>query len=117
MDQGQPHSDAHSSHHLLLRLPEGMSEREWNREMGRWQNPRIRTILGCLRKIAGALESNFAMLHCSPRRIQGIRDAVAEVSDRLRNQAADQCILHFCGLAAHQLIADKVFDDRHTIIG
>jgi hypothetical protein len=56
--------------------------------MGRWQNPRIRSFLGCLRRLSGVLESNFAILHCSPKRIQDIRDTVADVSKLLRNDTA-----------------------------
>jgi hypothetical protein len=86
MDTGEPPSDPPDSHPSLLTLPEGMTEQEWNREMGRWQNPRIRCILWCLRKLSDVLESNFAILHCSPARIRGIQESVAEVAERLRSE-------------------------------
>ena len=53
---------------------------EWAIEKVRWQNPRIRTLLGSVRSLDGVLESNFAILHCSPTRLLQIWDTVRTVS-------------------------------------
>ena len=66
-------------------LPEGVSAAAWSRELGRWQNPRIRAFLGCLRVLGGILESNVAILHCSPRRLSEMFDTFRDVVDRLRS--------------------------------
>ncbi|MCW8985565.1 MAG: hypothetical protein OQK55_09495, partial [Thermoanaerobaculales bacterium] len=52
---------------------------EWAIEKVRWQNPRIRTLLGSVRSLDGVLESNFALLHCSPTRLLEIWDTVRTV--------------------------------------
>jgi hypothetical protein len=49
---------------------------EWHLEKVRWQNPRIRVLLGCVRSLDGVLESNFALLHCSPTRLLEIWETV-----------------------------------------
>ena len=66
-------------------LPVGVTPAEWSLERQRWQNPRIRTLLGCITLIAGVLESNYAILHCSPDRLYDIWQRVREVS-RLMSQ-------------------------------
>jgi len=52
---------------------------EWHLEKVRWQNPRIRVLLGSVRSLDGVLESNFAILHCSPTRLLEIWDTVRTV--------------------------------------
>lgn len=52
---------------------------EWNIEKVQFQNPRIRALLGSVRSLDGVLESNFAILHCSPTRLLEIWDAVRQV--------------------------------------
>ena len=52
---------------------------EWPLEKVRWQNPRIRVLLGCVQSLDKVLESNFAILHCSPTRLLEIWDTVRTV--------------------------------------
>lgn len=52
---------------------------EWHLEKVRWQNPRIRVLLGSVRSLDRVLESNFAILHCSPTRLLEIWDTVRTV--------------------------------------
>ena len=52
---------------------------EWPLEKVRWQNPRIRALLGSVRSLDDVLESNFAILHCSPTRLLEIWDTVRTV--------------------------------------
>jgi hypothetical protein len=52
---------------------------EWPLEKVRWQNPRIRALLGSVRTLERVLESNFAILHCSPTRLLEIWDTVRTV--------------------------------------
>ena len=53
--------------------------REWHREKVQWQNPRIRALLGSVRSLDDVLESDFALLHCSPTRLLEIWDTVRTV--------------------------------------
>lgn len=71
-----------------LELPEGVQLAEWYLEKVRWQNPRIRALLGCLNLMDDVLESNFAILHSSPIRIREIWAAVREVGQTLREELA-----------------------------
>jgi len=52
--------------------------------MGRWQNPRIRAFLGTHRILRDVLESNFAILHCSPKRLLEMLVTVRRVAELLR---------------------------------
>ena len=52
---------------------------EWPLEKLRWQNPRIRALLGSMRSLDDVLEGNFAILHCSPTRLLEIWDTVLTV--------------------------------------
>ena len=52
---------------------------EWPLEKVRWQNPRIRALLGSVRSLERVLESNFTILHCSPTRLLEIWDTVRTV--------------------------------------
>ena len=64
-----------------LKLPQGLTVTDWGIEKVRWQNPRIRTFLGCIRLLGGVLESNYAILHCSPERLQEIWRKVRQVAE------------------------------------
>jgi len=52
---------------------------EWSLEKVQYQNPRIRALLGSVRSLDSVLESNFAILHCSPTRLLEIWDTVRQV--------------------------------------
>jgi len=52
---------------------------EWPLEKIQWQNPRIRALLGSVQSLDDVLESNFAILHCSPTRLLQIWDTVRTV--------------------------------------
>ena len=71
-----------------VRLPEGLTVTDWTIEKVRWQNPRIRTFLGCIRLLGGVLESNYAILHCSPERLQEIWRKVRQVGELIRVEMA-----------------------------
>ena len=62
-----------------LELPDGVSVADWGLEKVRVQNPRIRAYLGCIRLLEANLESNYALLHCSPRRLLTTWRKVREV--------------------------------------
>jgi hypothetical protein len=59
---------------------------EWHIEKLQLQNPRIRALLGSVRSLDGVLESNFAILHCSPTRLLEIWDTVRQVCLVLRTE-------------------------------
>ncbi len=61
-------------------LPEGVTALDWSLERVNYQNPRIRSFLGCIRLIEGVLESNYALLHCSPERLLDIWSKVRKVA-------------------------------------
>lgn len=65
-------------------LPPGVTDEQWRREMERWQNPRIRALLGSLRCLNGVHESNIAILNCSPKRLAAMWLTVREVAARIR---------------------------------
>ncbi len=69
-----------------LVLPAGVKLADWNLEKYRWQNPRIRSLLGCIKLLEGVLESNYALLHCSPARLHQIWRQVRRVSQLIRTQ-------------------------------
>ncbi|MEM7352969.1 MAG: hypothetical protein AAF657_19385 [Acidobacteriota bacterium] len=71
-----------------LNLPAGLTITDWTIEKIRWQNPRIRTFLGCIRLLGGVLESNYAILHCSPERLQEIWRKVRQVGELIRAEMA-----------------------------
>jgi len=52
---------------------------EWPLEKIQWQNPRIRALLGSVQSLDDVLESNFAILHCSPTRLLQVWDTVRTV--------------------------------------
>lgn len=59
---------------------------EWPIEKVHWQNPRIRALLGSVQSLDGVLESNFAILHCSPARLLEIWDTVSTVCRVVRTK-------------------------------
>lgn len=67
-------------------LPEGVTVADWSLEKVRVQNPRIRAFLGCIRLLNGVLESNYAILHCSPERLREIWRKVRQVSHLVRTR-------------------------------
>jgi hypothetical protein len=67
-------------------LPEGVTALDWGLERVNCQNPRIRSYLGCIRLIEGVLESNYALLHCSPERLLDIWSKVRQVASQIRTQ-------------------------------
>ncbi|MEM1203637.1 MAG: hypothetical protein AAGN66_10450 [Acidobacteriota bacterium] len=69
-------------------LPNGVTLDQWSRERTYWQNPRIRSFLGCIRLLGGVMESNYAILHCSPERLTEIWRKVREVADLMLTQLA-----------------------------
>jgi hypothetical protein len=71
-----------------ITLPEGVTALDWALERVNYQNPRIRAFLGCIRLIEGVLESNYAILHCSPERLLDIWSKVRQVAELIRRQIA-----------------------------
>ncbi|HEX3555307.1 MAG TPA: hypothetical protein VIA62_18945 [Thermoanaerobaculia bacterium] len=69
-------------------LPDGVTALDWALERVSSQNPRIRSFLGCIQLIEGVLESNYALLHCSPERLLDIWGKVRQVAHLIRNQLA-----------------------------
>jgi hypothetical protein len=67
-------------------LPDGVTALDWALERINYQNPRIRSFLGCIRLIEGVLESNYAILHCSPERLLDIWGKVRQVAHLIRTQ-------------------------------
>jgi len=59
---------------------------DWPLEKVRWQNPRIRVLLGSVRSLESVLESNFAILHCSPTRLLEIWDTVCTVCGMVKTK-------------------------------
>ncbi len=71
-----------------IKLPDGLTITDWTIEKVRWQNPRIRTFLGCIRLLGGVLESNYAILHCSPERLHEIWRKVRQVGNLIHTEMA-----------------------------
>jgi hypothetical protein len=71
--------------HLVL-LPRGVTIDQWALEKTRWQNPRIRAFLGCIQLLESVLDSNFAILHCSPERLDEIWSKVQRVSEAIEKE-------------------------------
>jgi hypothetical protein len=72
----------------LVALPEGVSALDWALERVNYQNPRIRAFLGCIRLLDGVLESNYAILHCSPERLLDIWRKVRQIAAVIRTRIA-----------------------------
>lgn len=69
-------------------LPEGVSVSDWGLEKVTVQNPRIRAFMGCIKLLGSVLESNYAILHCSPERLQEIWRKVRKVAELIRTKIA-----------------------------
>ena len=65
-------------------LPPGVSRSQWTLEKYRWQNPRIRSLIGCIKLLESVMESNYAILHCSPARLHEIWRQVRQVAEMIR---------------------------------
>ncbi len=74
-------------------LPDGVTALDWALERINYQNPRIRSFLGCIRLIEGVLESNYALLHCSPERLLDIWAKVRQVAHLIRTQLAPLLVI------------------------
>ena len=72
----------------LVTLPEGVTALDWALERVNYQNPRIRAFLGCIRLLDGVLESNYAILHCSPERLLDIWRKVRQISEVIGSRIA-----------------------------
>ena len=71
-----------------VKLPEGVSLSEWSLERKRWQNPRIRAFLGCIKVLDEVFESNYAILHCSPKRLDQMWEQVRKITLILKTEVA-----------------------------
>jgi hypothetical protein len=69
-----------------VELPEGVTTADWGLERVRVQNPSIRSYLGCIRLLEEVLDSNYAILHCSPERLLKIWRQVDEVCQVMRSE-------------------------------
>ena len=69
-----------------VELPEGVTAADWGLEKVRVQNPSIRSYLGCIRLLEEVLDSNYAILHCSPERLLKIWRQVEEVGRLMRSE-------------------------------
>ena len=67
-------------------LPPGVTTAEWALERNRFQNARIRTLLGAIGLLEQVLDSNTAILHCSPGRAREIWRQLREVSSILQDR-------------------------------
>jgi hypothetical protein len=80
---GQPLDDRSPD---SVQLPPGVTAEHWADEKARWQNPRIRALLGCSAMLENVQESNQAILSCSPERLAEIWTAVREVARLLSDE-------------------------------
>ena len=69
-------------------LPDEVSISEWSLERDNVQNVRIKALLGLIRMLEEALDSNYAILHCSTGRLEEIWRRVGEVAESVRRQLA-----------------------------
>ncbi|MFQ5526228.1 MAG: hypothetical protein ACE5GX_08185 [Thermoanaerobaculia bacterium] len=67
-------------------LPDEITITEWALERDNLQNQRIKAVLGSIQMLEEVLDSNYAILHCSPDRLQEIWRRVREVADSVRNR-------------------------------
>lgn len=72
----------------LTELPEGVSATEWTEEKDLWQDPRIRAFLVCIRVLDEVFESNYAILHCSPKRLEQIWEEIRKITTILKDEVA-----------------------------
>jgi len=71
---------------LEVELPAGVTTADWGLERVRVQNPSIRSYLGCIRLLEEVLDSNYAILHCSPDHLLKIWRQVERVSELMRSE-------------------------------
>jgi hypothetical protein len=71
-----------------VELPPGLTVAEWALERIRLQNPCIRAYLGCISLLEETLESNYAILHCSPGRLLQIWRKVRRVCRLIQTKLA-----------------------------
>jgi hypothetical protein len=67
-------------------LPSGVTLADWSLERVRVQNPSIRSYLGCIRLLEEVLDSNYAILNCSPDRLLRVWHQVEEVRELIRSE-------------------------------
>ena len=67
-------------------LPAGVTRADWSLERLRWQNPRLRCLLGCYQVLDRVFESNYAILHCSPQRLRRVCVQVRRVASTLNEE-------------------------------
>ena len=101
-------------------LPRGVTAAEWALERNRYQNARIRTLLGAIGLLERVLDSNVAILHCSPARAREIWQRLREVADIVQNRLGgfvDDRFGHICRIG--QRLADRGwfvdFHHRHNL--
>ena len=87
MSQPKPKQVIQVGSHLVT-LPEGVTALDWALERVNYQNPRIRAFLGCIRLLVGVLESNYAILHCSPERLIDIWRKVRQIAEVISTRIA-----------------------------
>jgi len=66
-------------------LPDDVSAADWAEERDRVQNPRIRAFLRAIRLLEAVRDSNYAILHCSPYRLEQVWRQVGRVAELIRN--------------------------------
>jgi hypothetical protein len=74
------------AHRYDVELPDGVTTADWGLERVRVQNPSIRSYLGCIRLLEEVLDSNYAILNCSPERLLKIWRQVEQVCQLMRSE-------------------------------
>jgi hypothetical protein len=104
-----------------VELPPGVTAADWGLERVRVQNPSLRSYLGCLRLLEEVLDSNYAILHCSPERVLKIWSQARQVCHLMRTEllptlsepsvipGLDEARRH--AESAYQALADTVLTD------
>lgn len=69
-------------------LPEGVSENQWEEERAKYQDPRLRAFLDCLRLLDEVPHSDYSTLNCSPARLREIWSKTQSIADLIGNQIA-----------------------------
>jgi hypothetical protein len=104
-----------------VELPQGVTAADWGLERVRVQNPSLRSYLGCLRLLEEVLDSNYAILHCSPERVLKIWSQVRQVCHLMRTEllptlsepsvipGLDEARRH--AASVYQALADTVLTD------
>lgn len=67
-------------------LPEGVTAFDWELEQTHVQNPRLRAYLGSIELLEQVLDSNYAILHCSPNRLLKIWRMVRKLCQAMRTE-------------------------------